>query len=83
MKTFTVYRRGDLSATHDENQWTGPDQAQYEGVVFTDGRCVLRWLTEKRSVSVWDSFEDAMAIHGHPEARYGTEIVWHGGGEDG
>ena len=74
MKTFTVYRKNDISATHDSNQVNAPDLPQYEGAVFDDGHCVLHWLTAKSSISVWDSFADAMAIHGHPE--YYTEIVW-------
>ena len=69
-----MYRRGDLSATHDENQRNAPDEPQFEGVVFSDGRCALRWLTPAASVSVWDSFDDVMAIHGHPE--YDSELVW-------
>jgi hypothetical protein len=75
METFTMYRRGDLSATHDANQANPSDAAQFEGVVFSDGRCAIRWLTPKASVSVWDSFDDAMAIHGHPE--YDSHLVWH------
>ena len=75
MKTFTAYRRLDISETHDENQRNEPSEPQYEGVVFSDGKVAIRWLTNCRSVSVWDSFEDMYAIHGHPE--YGTEIIWH------
>ena len=77
VRTFTVYRRGDLSATHDENQWSGPDKPQFDGAVFPDGTCVLRWCANLHSTSVWNSLEDAFAIHGHPEIRYGTEIIWH------
>ena len=78
IKTFTVYRKGDLSETHDENQRPfGPDVAAYWGVVFPDGTCVLRWNGPSVSHSIWASFEDAMKVHGHPEPRYGTEIVWH------
>lgn len=76
MRTFTVFRRGDLSVTHDENQANAPDEPQFEGVVFSDGRVAVRWLTACRSVSVWDSLEDLAKIHGHPE--YGSEWVWHG-----
>jgi hypothetical protein len=76
-KTFTVYRRGDLRDTHGPKQWTGPNEPQYQGVVFADGTCVLRWVGAVGSHSVWKSFEDAMTVHGHPEPRYGTEIVWH------
>ena len=71
---FRMYRLGDLSATHDANQANPPDGAQFEGIEFTDGRVAVRWLTEKRSVSVWDSFDDLMAIHGHPE--YGSQLQW-------
>jgi hypothetical protein len=75
MKVFTAYRKNVPTDTHDENQRNDPDEPQFEGVVFSDGRVAVRWLTAKRSVSVWDSFDDLFAIHGHPE--YGTEIVWH------
>lgn len=79
MKTFTVYRPSPPE-THDANQKNPPDQPQFEGVIFSDGRVALRWLTAARSVSVWDSFEDMSAIHGHPE--YGTYFVWHDAPKD-
>jgi hypothetical protein len=75
MKRFTAYRTLDISNTHDENQANAADEPQYEGVVFDDGKCVLHWLTAMSSISVWDSFEAAMLIHGHPE--YGTNIIFH------
>ena len=75
MRRFTVYRPAVPTDTHDENQRNAPDEAQFEGVVFSDGRVAVRWLTAKRSVSVWDCYEDMEAIHGHPE--YGTRVVWH------
>ncbi len=74
MRRFVMYRRAVPDATHDENRKNPPDEPQFEGVVFSDGKVALRWLTSKRSVAIWDSFEDAMAIHGHPE--YGSELVW-------
>ena len=74
MKMFTMFRKGDLSTTHNELQANKPDEPQFEGIVFDDGKCVLHWLTAINSISVWDSFEDAMAIHGHPE--YQSEIIW-------
>ena len=76
MKTFTMYRKGDLSGTHNGVQCNEPDAPQFEGIVFSDGKCAIRWLTKAGSVSVWDSFDDMMAIHGHPEARYGSVLVW-------
>ena len=61
--------------THNEFQKNAPDEPQYEGVVFSDGTCVLRWCTALRSTSVWSDLGTAMGIHGHPE--YGTVIEWH------
>ena len=77
IRRFTVYRKGDLSATHNEQQVNPPDVPQLEGVVFSDGTCVLRWCTPLRSTSVWASLDDALGVHGHFEERYGTHIVWH------
>jgi len=77
IRRFTVYRKGDLSATHNEQQVNPPDVPQFEGVVFSDGTCVLRWCTPLRSTSVWASLDDALGVHGHFEERYGTHIVWH------
>lgn len=76
MIRFQMYRRDEeaTAATHTEDTINPPDEVQFEGVIFSDGKCAIRWLTEKRSVSVWDTFEDMMAVHGHPE--YGSEIVW-------
>lgn len=76
MKRFTVYRPA-APETHDANQKNAPDQPQFEGVIFTDGTTVLRWLTACRSCSVWNTFADMAAIHGHPE--YGTYFIWHDG----
>ena len=78
---FTAYRRDmDSRETHNEQQKNPESEPQYEGVVFSDGTCALRWLTPLKSHSVWDSFMSAMGVHGHPE--YGTEIVWHDPGYD-
>jgi hypothetical protein len=76
MQRFTVYRR-NLSerGTHTELQRNADTEAQYEGVIFTDGSVAIRWMTACRSTSVWSSIEDCLNVHGHPE--YGTEIVWH------
>ena len=77
IKRFTVYRKGDLSETHSELHVNPPDEPQFEGGVFSDGRVALRWLTPLRSTSTWDSLEDALGVHGHFEPRYGTYIVYH------
>ena len=75
MRNFTMYRRNIPVETHDANQRNAPDEPQFEGVVFSDGRVAVRWLTAKRSCSVWDCMDDMLAIHGHPE--YGSVLVWH------
>jgi hypothetical protein len=43
------------------------------GVVFEDGPTVIRWRGQRPSTVVWNSFEDAMAVHGHNGA---TEFVF-------
>ncbi len=37
------------------------------------GWVLLHWLGEHRSVVLWESLEDAMAVHGH---RGLTRLVW-------
>lgn len=36
-----------------------------EGVRYSTGKCVLGWVTIFRSVAVYDSLEELIAIHGH------------------
>lgn len=74
MRTFTMYRRAVPDATHDANQKNAADEPQFEGVLFSDGTVAIRWLTAKRSTSVWSSLSDMLAIHGHPE--YQSELIW-------
>jgi len=69
-----MYRRAVPTDTHDENQRNAADQPQFEGVVWSDGTCTIRWLTPKAATAVWSSLDDMLAIHGHPE--YGSELVW-------
>lgn len=45
-----------------------------EGVEFSDGAVVVRWITgEHRSTVVWPGIESVEAIHGHGGA---TRVVW-------
>jgi hypothetical protein len=74
MRRFEVYRPRPTDA-HYANGWANaPDEVQYEGVVFTDGTVAIRWRTPYRSMSYWDSWDELMAVHGHPE--YGTIVKW-------
>lgn len=74
MRRFIMYRKGDLSKTHNKLQVNPSDEPQFQGIVFDDGICVIRWLTGKRSTSVWDNLKDMLDIHGHPE--YDSELIW-------
>lgn len=73
---FTAYRTNLSSRrSHNHFQANPDDEPQFEGVIWSDGTCTLRWLTACTSTSVWNSFEDMINIHGHPE--YGTNIMFH------
>lgn len=77
MKTFTVFRPAVPTDSHNEDQRNDPDKPQFQGVIFDSGKCVLSWLTAVESISVYDSFDDMIRIHGHPE--YGSYLVWDDG----
>ena len=78
MERFTAYRTQiSKRDTHNADQKNPDDVPQFEGVIFSDGTCVIRWLTPSGSHSVWGSVDDMLRIHGHPE--YGTIIIWHDG----
>jgi hypothetical protein len=36
-----------------------------EGVVFSNGWCVLRWMSEHPGLEFFESIEDVEAVHGH------------------
>lgn len=44
-----------------------------EGVQFTDGTCILRWLTKYTSTTIYADIDDLTAIHGHDGA---TAVQW-------
>jgi hypothetical protein len=44
-----------------------------EGVVFTNGKVAIEWLTAHSSTALYDSLSDVELIHGH-EGR--TKIVF-------
>jgi len=74
MRRFIGYRPNPPADYFETGAANPPDQPQYEGVLFTDGTVAVRWLTDYRSHSIWSSWPDFVAIHGHPE--YGTQIDW-------
>lgn len=44
-----------------------------EGVLFTDGRAVLRWTLPISTIGVYTSVADLIAVHGH-DGR--TRLEW-------
>ena len=59
MRTFSLER------DEDETGISGTGKVA-EGVVFTDGVVVIRWVVgEHRSTVVWESLAAVEAIHGH------------------
>jgi hypothetical protein len=76
IKTFTGYRTGDITDTHNEDQRNDSKEPQYYGCVFPNGRTVLSWNTSVESLSVFDSYAEFEKIHGHYEDGYGTFIAW-------
>lgn len=58
MRTFKFNRHTDV---------TGKSGTGYvvEGVQFTDGRVVLRWISDTSSIVIYNNIDEAIAIHGH------------------
>ncbi len=73
LRVFKLYRENP-PGNYIKDGFSVPEGPQLEGVVFSDGRVAVRWLTPTGSTSVWDSFEDFEKIHGHPE--YGSVWRW-------
>ncbi|HEX7128285.1 MAG TPA: hypothetical protein VF406_21240 [Thermodesulfobacteriota bacterium] len=71
MRTFQMVRYEDTSGVSGVGVIA-------EGVVFTDGTVVLRWVTAHRSTGLYDSVESCLAVHGH----FGrTRLVFEDGSE--
>lgn len=69
MKTFHLEREEDVSGVSGVG-------VVAEGVEFSDGTVVLRWVAgEHHSTVVWDSLRSVEVIHGH-DGR--TKIVFAG-----
>lgn len=58
MKTFVLMR------DEDESGVSGIGVVA-EGVQFTNGKCVLSWLTVSTSIAVYDDMKTLEKIHGH------------------
>lgn len=69
MDDLVVMRRFKLHRDRDVSGVSGTGIVA-EGVVFSDGTCVVRWGGARRSTVVWNSIDDVQAIHGHGGATY-------------
>lgn len=74
MKRFVVYRPKPPENYVKDGYANPVDQIQFEGIQFTNGKVAVCWRTETSSISIWDSLDDLMKIHGHPE--YETVFKW-------
>lgn len=70
MRSFEMTRKADESGVSGTGK-------VLEGVVFSDGPCVIRWVADHspaRSESRYDSFGAFIAIHVSPHPNNETEI---------
>ena len=66
MKRFHLVRKEDVSGVSGVG-------IVAEGILFGTGKAVLNWVTQYRSVAVYDSLDELEHIHGH-DGR--TVIEW-------
>lgn len=62
-----------LQRDEDESGVSGTGKVA-EGVQFSDGRCVIHWLTAISSITFYNSIEDVDFIHGH---KGKTKIIFY------
>jgi len=67
MRRFYVTRSEDLSGISGTGRVA-------EGIEFTNGKCVITWLTPTSSVAVYDNVKCLLLIHGH-EDRTKVEYI--------
>lgn len=58
MKRFELHRDEDSSGVSGTGRVA-------EGVIFSNGKVALTWLTKYSSVSIYDDIEAAIHNHGH------------------
>ena len=74
MRTFEMHRGNDESGVSGTGK-------VLEGVVFSDGPCVIRWVTELngRSEARYDSFASFIDIHVNSHASNQTKVIFSDG----
>ena len=65
-------RRFELHRIEDKTGVSGTGVVA-AGLTFSAGHACLRWKTQYRSTTIYDSMADVEAIHGHGGT---TKIVW-------
>src|SRR5919112_781469 len=70
MKQFHLVRLRDISGVSGTSHVA-------EGVVFSNGWCVLRWISGHPGLEFFQSIEDVEAVHGHR----GKTKIWFLNGE--
>ena len=58
LKLFVLYR------IEDETGISGTGVVA-EGIEFSDGKCVISWVTEHKSIAIYENIEQVIMIHGH------------------
>jgi hypothetical protein len=79
VRIFVLYRKNVEAVVanhHTDTASVSAEEPTLEGVVFSDGKVAVRWLTPNRSTVVWDSFEAFEAVHVSNHPDYGTEVRW-------
>jgi len=66
------FRRFELVRYEDETGISGFGKIA-EGVQFSSGKCVIAWIREIPSVTVYDTVDQVISIHGHDGK---TELRW-------
>jgi hypothetical protein len=66
IRTFHIHRDEDESGVSG----TG---VVAEGAIYSNTKIVLSWLTVHKSMCIYDSLAEMMAIHGHGNK---TRLVW-------
>lgn len=75
MRTFELFRE------EDETGISGVGKV-LEGIVFSDGTCVTRWVSDSstgRSTAVWDSVGAFLSIHVTPHPHNKTKLQYSDG----
>ena len=75
MRTF------EMTRIEDETGVSGRGKV-VEGVIYSDGTCVTRWVTEAstgRSTNIWDSYGAFVSVHINPHPTNKTVVTFSDG----